>query len=551
MDAQDDYKQACFLAKRAQYLWENGMNGTDVIAAAGAAEQAAGAKHKTQGRKQYSLLPALFLVLALRCGASAVPLIAAELPPGTDAAPVMGMPEPVSQNMASPAAFLLNTENSPVSIERPLRTKMTALPARLETYRQEKRILTEAEAPGNSPRGVVLQNEELPGLDQPLTQRYIQRYTERGLRKWLVSTLKAGEPYLAFIRAEIERRGLPPYLLYLPVIESGFIPSALSKSGASGLWQFMRNSIKPYLRITEWIDERRDFYKSTFAALSKLESHYREFGDWYLALAAYNSGGGAIASAIRQTGIHDYWELNSRNKLKKETSVYVPKLLAVYYIASNPRRFGLDIDWSNEVYEWELVPVRRQVDITVLAEEAGMGHDALRAFNRELLFNITPPRQADGKDYELKVRKEQAAAVRAVLEQDNLPLIRTYIHVIREGDTLSMLALHYGVSVDTIITSNPGVKPAALQLGYRLLIPAVKDVTGPPPPRRLAEKQTPARQPASQPAGTHTIKIWRVEKGDTLYSIARQTGVTVDAITAKNGMSANEILKIGRILELP
>ncbi|MDR0551827.1 MAG: transglycosylase SLT domain-containing protein [Spirochaetaceae bacterium] len=466
IDNGDDYRQAFRLAERARQFWEGGMSGEELIETALSrpsfwetsplpprTKMPINKKPKIRRSIPAALtvLPALLLCLNVR---------ASELP--------------ASAALSSPEINAV--ENTAPDFERPLRSKAAAaLPPRLAAYKQEDRSSTHeteshAEAPQNEEAGSnLLPAYPLPGLEHPLTQSYIQRYTSPALKKWIESTLKAGEPYIAFIRDEIEKRGMPPYLLYLPVIESGFKPQALSSSGASGLWQFMRNSIKPYMRINDWVDERRDFYKSTHAALSKLEAHYREFGDWHLALAAYNSGGGEIARVIKQTGIQDYWKLNEIDKLKKETSVYVPKLLAVYHIVTNPRRFGLNIDWSNEVYEWELIPIPRQVDITLLAEYAGLKQDALRTFNRELLNNVTPPPTPDGKPYELKVRKENAAAVRAALEDGGLPLIR----------------------------------------------------------------------------------LWRVEKGDTLYSIARRNGVTVGAIAAKNGMNPEEILSIGRILELP
>ncbi|MDR0539140.1 MAG: transglycosylase SLT domain-containing protein [Spirochaetaceae bacterium] len=493
---------------------------------------------------------------------SAVPHGQAGETPGAVPAIATASAEIAAPSAENPAASAENTvpaaampeENAAPPPSRPLRAKDTALTGPAVRPPRAKYAPLAAKHTAAALAGVkdTVSGEkyapllELPGIDHPLTRRYIERYSQPGLRKWLASTLKAGEPYLAFIRGEIERRGLPPYLLYLPVIESGFAPGALSRSGASGLWQFMRNSIRPYMQINEWLDERRDFYKSTYAALSKLEYNYKEFGDWYLALAAYNSGAGAIASVIKQTGIRDYWELNEKNKLKKETAVYIPKLLAVYTIVHEPRRFGLDIDWTNEVYEWELVPVSRQVDIMLLAGYAGLPKDALHAANRELVFNITPPVKNNDTAYTLKVRKEYAAAVRSVLEQENLPLVHNYIHVIRQGDTLSALALRYGISVETLIAQNPGIKPTALQLGARLLIPAMRNGASPP-----AADAPPPTAAGNTDNGGAKLKIWRVVKGDTLYSIARQNGATVEALAAKNGMRINDTLSIGRILELP
>ena len=439
--------------------------------------------------------------------------------------------------------------------DRPARQHTTVMPLKYLSYQEETRPVNNI--------------DKAYGMNHPLTQKYIKYYAQNAQLKWLAATLKAGEPYMAFIRAEIEKRGLPEYLLYLPVIESGFIPSALSKSGASGLWQFIKNSIKPYMHINEWLDERRDFYKSTHAALSKLTENYKTFRDWHLALAAYNSGGGEIARTIKHTGINDYWELNEKNKLKKETSVYVPKLLAVWYIAENPRKFGLQMNHSKEIYTWSLIPVEKQVDLRLLAEVTGLEPDELIKANRELLFTVTPPHQHGGNTYYLKVRTEHAAAVQTALDNAGFPLVRHYIHIIKQGDTLSAIARHYGVSVDTVIAQNPGIKPRELRIGHRVIIPAFKDIQFDPKINLAAlnnvsnesggletsktlpsngSRAVPETNYGPRPVGR---KTWIVKKGDTLFSIAQKNGITVGALVTANSMSSTDTLSIGRELIVP
>ena len=439
--------------------------------------------------------------------------------------------------------------------ERPLRQHTTVLPLKYLSYQEESRPVKK------------IGHED--GMNHPLTQKYIKYYTQKAQLTWLAATLKAGEPYMAFIRAEIEKRGLPEYLLYLPVIESGFLPSALSKSGAVGLWQFMKNSIKPYMQVTEWLDERRDFYKSTHAALSKLNENYKAFNDWHLALAAYNSGAGEIARTIKHTGIHDYWDLNEKNKLKKETSVYVPKLLAIWYIAENPRQFGLNVHHTGEIYSWSLIPVEKQVDLRLLAEVSGLDPNDLIKANRELLFTVTPPHKPSGPAYYLKVRTENAAAVQSALDNAGFPLIRHYTHIITAGDTLSAIALHYGVSVDTLTALNPGIKPRELKLGHRIIIPAHKEVKFDPKINlTLLTSQTkedggltastippsggfrPAQE-ITTGARSGGRKTWVVKKGDTLFSIAQKHGITVAALATANSMTLTDTLSIGRELIVP
>jgi membrane-bound lytic murein transglycosylase D len=345
--------------------------------------------------------------------------------------------------------------------------------------------------------------------------------------------MKNAEPYMAFIRQRIEEKNLPWELLYLPVIESEFIGSSRSKSGASGLWQFMRNSVKPYMQITEWVDERLDFWKATEGALSKLSENYRVLGDWALALAAYNMGLGGVNRVIQQTGVKDYWELCHRKSLKVETIHYVPKLLAVSYILTNHRKFGLEMNWERSP-EWTRVNVGKSVDLGLLANASGVSLSKLQRANQELIFNVTPP----DKDYQLKVHVSDAEQISAVLERTDIQLIKHYIHVIVSGDTLSALARRYGASVELIEQANPGVKPRSLKLGQRILIPALKGTVIP----TNNEKTT---------LDTQFNAEYVVKKGETLWSIAAKYRVSVEALANANNMGLNDTLSIGKVLKTP
>ncbi|MDR2619412.1 MAG: transglycosylase SLT domain-containing protein [Treponema sp.] len=379
---------------------------------------------------------------------------------------------------------------------------------------------------------LTLLSRDLP--EQPLTQYYIRQYSSPGGIEWLKAVMKQGEPYLGFIRQELEQRNLPPELLYLPVIESQYLVTAVSRSGAAGLWQFMKNSIAPFdMKVNDWIDERRDFWKSTLGALRKLEENYNYFGDWNLALAAYNAGLGAVNQAVKKSGTKDYWVLSKLKQLKTETIHYVPKFLAVSYILSNSRRFGLDPVWIEDP-GWTLVAAGRQADLNILAAEAGVDPAALKGANRELAYAITPP----GPGYYLKVRAEDADKVTAVLARTDLPLVNYYIHTIRSGDTLLALALHYGISVDQILESNPGTRAQYLKIGGKLMIPAFKDAG--PYMRPGAGAESPAF------TGSHLVK-----KGETLWSIALAYKTDPEILAEANGMGLNDILREGRVLKTP
>jgi membrane-bound lytic murein transglycosylase D len=374
-------------------------------------------------------------------------------------------------------------------------------------------------------------------ISRPLTQQYIKRYTNPNGILWLNSVIKNSGLYLPYIREEIEKSGLPPEFIYLPFIESGYIASARSRSGATGLWQFMLNSIPAGMKVNEMIDERRDFRKSTAAALQKLEANYRALGDWYLALAAYNAGLGAVSRAVRNAKTDDYWLLCEKKELKNETVQYVPRFLAVVYILSRPRQFGLDY-WP-QAEEWTVIKPSRQASLDLLASETGADHRLLRFLNAELLYGITPADSA----YELKVPLRQANMIAAILEKEDTKLLRYYYHKVQYGDTLSALSRHYGVSLNLIEQHNKGIMSRYLKIGEIVVIPAFKETgpyTGAPP----APKNEPVD--AAAYGGTHIVS-----KGDTLWSIAAYYKVDPLALALANNMGLNEILSIGKVLKVP
>ncbi|MDR0316778.1 MAG: transglycosylase SLT domain-containing protein [Treponema sp.] len=367
-------------------------------------------------------------------------------------------------------------------------------------------------------------------LEQPLTKRYIAEYSSRGGIAWLNSVLQKGSLYLPFIREEIARRNLPPELLYLPVIESGYQSSARSRSGAVGLWQFMMNSIAPFdIKVNDMMDERRDFQKSTISALRKLEENYRFLGNWPLALAAYNAGLGAINRTVQRTGSRDYWRLCEQKELRDETIHYVPKLLAVAYILSQPRRFGVDF-WP-DVFEWTAIPVGKQASLDAIAAETGIDRDLLGRLNTELLLGITP---ADNS-YRLKVPAEQAALVSEVLKRNDL--LRFSRYVVKYGDTLSALSRHYGVSLSLIEQHNPGILSRILRIGETIIIPA---------DGAIAPYQGGKNIDILSLEGTHIVK-----RGDTLWSLAIFYGIDPQSLAKENGMELNQILPEGKVLKVP
>ena len=413
----------------------------------------------------------------------------------------------------------------------------------LRSIRQETSADSSPLLPGNT---VIRSGSFLPAessllsasdIEQELTQYYIRQYSSPGGITWLTAILKRADIYIPYIRQEIERRNLPPELLYLPVIESGYQSSAKSKSGAVGLWQFMLNSIGPFdMKVNDMVDERKDFQKSTKGALQKLEENYRFFGSWPLALAAYNAGLGALNRTIQKTGIRDYWLLCEKKELRSETIHYVPKLLAAAWVLSQPRRFGLD-HWPENV-EWETLPVGRQISIEILAAETGIDPELLRKGNMELNYGLTPADSA----YRLKVPAQTAALVAETLEREDLKLLTHYRYVIKYGDTLSALARHYNTPLMLIEQLNPGISNRYLKIGETIVIPALKEIE--PYTGKTGQSDNSPDMPAF--TGTHLVK-----KGETLWSIAIAYSVDPGLLAQANSMEMNQILPEGKTLKVP
>ncbi|MDR2662967.1 MAG: LysM peptidoglycan-binding domain-containing protein, partial [Treponema sp.] len=218
---------------------------------------------------------------------------------------------------------------------------------------------------------------------------------------------------------------------------------------------------------------------------------------------------------------------------KNETIQYIPRLLAVAYILSNPRRFGIEAVWPEDP-QWTRVPVGRSVDLAIVAEHAGLSGADLKKANGELIYGITPPDPA----YHLKVPASLAAAVTAVLEDPQLQLIRYYFHTIRSGDTLSGIARRYGVSESQIRSHNPGLQEKYLKVGQRLIIPALKEIN-------LAAA-SPRKDAAVSFSGTHLVK-----RGETLWSIALAYNTDPATLARLNGMGLNDTLREGSTLKTP
>ena len=396
--------------------------------------------------------------------------------------------------------------------------------------------------------GALATGYELSGYDFPVVlNKQVDYYLElfqgkqrKDFARWLARSSR----YVPAIEKELAKAGLPRDLAFLAMIESGYNPSAVSCAGAGGLWQFMPATGRQYdLTINSWIDERREPEKATKAAIRYLSRLYRQFNDWHLAVAAYNTGEGKIEQAIRTENTSDFWELAASEGIYLETKRYVPKLIAAIIIARNPAAYGFDDTEFQPEHRYEVVHVPANTDLAAVASTANTSVKHLRTLNNELLKNYTPPQ---GKEYALRVPLGCKDLVAANIDKLRLQPAKSNIayatHVVKKGETLNAISKRYRISLADLQKSNR-IKPAQLKAGQRLQIPVAAG-------SRLIAGM--AKQPEALVAGNQaqTKQVYRVQKGDTLDKIARKHGVSVAELKKWNAGKEKRGLQAGQSLTL-
>jgi membrane-bound lytic murein transglycosylase D len=385
---------------------------------------------------------------------------------------------------------------------------------------------------GLSERALTLaERNEIPLDMNEHVERWINFFTSGNGRTRFRIYLERAGAYEDMIRRRLREAGLPEDLLYLAMIESGMNPNAYSRAHAVGLWQFIRGTGRLYdLEIGYWLDERRDPFKATDAAVAHLGDLYEDYGSWYLAAAAYNGGPGRVSRGIARTGSTDFWDLSDARVLKSETRNYVPKLIAATLIAKNPERYGFDDVVPEPPLAFDVVEVPDATSFDVLAEAAGTTEDEIRRLNPQYPRRVTPP------DMKAEVRVPPGTAGTFMTAYAEVPASErvTWLeHVVTRGQTLSHIADRYGVSITAIRATNNNVNPRRLQIGQKLIIPR----------SGRARAQVASAAPAPAPAVTAKdgSRIVTVQRGDTLWTIARAHGVTTGDLMAMNNLKTSRI----------
>src|SRR5437660_3146859 len=341
-------------------------------------------------------------------------------------------------------------------------------------------------------------HSDLPLMMTDQVAGYINYFSTRG-RGTLERGLTRSGRYREMIERTFKEEGVPQDLIYLAQAESGFHPYAVSRAGARGIWQFMGSRARAYdLHRDAWTDERQDPEKSTRAAARHLKDLYNQFGDWYLAMAAYNSGPGTVQSAVKRTGYADFWELYRRNVLPRETRNYVPIIVAETIMAKNPAQYGLQDVVPDHEMAYDTVKINYSVDLRLVAECVNATSEELQDLNPSLLRMTTPKGH-----FELHIPIGTAEKYQAAIASIP-PDMRVWwrYHTVAAGETLMSLSRTYHTPLKTIADANQLTISDGIEAGAKLVIPVA--------PKHGGDAQTYAKR----------LTVFRVGKTDKVQTLS-------------------------------
>ncbi len=388
---------------------------------------------------------------------------------------------------------------------------------------------------------------DMDDSDREVVEKYFKYFTHQA-RNVFERYLERAALYLPYTRQVFRDKGLPEEMVYLAFVESGFNPNAYSRAGAAGMWQFMPYTGRLYgLRYDWWVDERRDPFKATHAAADYLNKLYADFGDWYLAIAAYNAGEGKIGRAIKTTGAGSFFELTQRNhklshkaQLRQETRHYVPKFLAVVKIMRNLEKLGFTP--VDESYGLSLAPVsvKGGTDLLALSEACGVDWKRFASLNPAFSRQVSPPEY----DSTIYLPHKTVTSANAFLKSAKArPFAGWKAYQVRSGDSWYRISRQYGVPI-TVLKSVNKQHSNVLRIGQRLMIPGGGGASE-SPALSVASARNKTRSIASK-RGNYTVQT-----GDTLSAISRESGVSLRTLMDSNGLTAKSVLRVGQKLYIP
>jgi membrane-bound lytic murein transglycosylase D len=360
---------------------------------------------------------------------------------------------------------------------------------------------------------VVATTSQLPLSVNDAVLGYINYFSNRGRRTLLAGLERSGR-YRPMIQRILDEEGVPQELIHLAQAESGFIPRAMSRKAAGGMWQFLTWRGNEYgLKQTRYTDDRMDPEKATRSAARHLRDLYHEFGDWYLAIAAYNCGPGVVERAVERTGYADFWELRARGVLPAETTNYVPIILAMTIMEKNSAEYGIEGFPMEPALEYDTVETTAPTSLTLVADILDMPVTELAALNPASLRGMMP------ESFPLHVPKgsgNQLVAAMQLIPSNHLDAWR--MHRVGPGETISSIGKRYNVTGANILAANHLDSPQAVE-GDRLLIPAAARAEA-PPARKAAGVSAAHRRPATRRKPTTTAAVRPVRKAPVVVAHA-------------------------------
>ena len=390
-------------------------------------------------------------------------------------------------------------------------------------------LLHQTKPPADAPHVDLEAAVSIPIPEHRTIDGALTLFTTR-MRDDIQASLVRSSRYRKSIEAALAEYQLPKGLAYLPVIESAYIPTLTSRSGAHGIWQFMPDTAREYgLRVDWWVDERADPERSTRAAAAYLRDLYRMFDDWSLALAAYNCGPNRVKDSLTANNATTFWELLDAAALPKETRGYVPTFFATLLIASDPETYGFTLGQSVDIDEGKRVDVRGPVSIEYIAEVTGVDEDTLRDMNPSLRRGVIPPGRGSVR---VPAKVAETLQARADTLRSDDAYVKVCTFTLRKGDSVKRLARAIGVKPETIEAMN-NADASDIGSGDTIYLPVR------------------ARELGSLLANAHTRDTYyAVKKGDTLYSIAKKHGLSVAELRELNELRKGTAIHVGQKLRV-
>lgn len=395
--------------------------------------------------------------------------------------------------------------------------------------------------------------------------RWVSYYQGRG-RKHMKRYLERSNRYQFLMQSLLREASVPEDLLYVPLIESGFASHAYSHASAVGYWQFIKGTATRYgLKVNDFIDDRKDPVLSTKAAIKYFKTLHNMFDDWYLALAAYNSGENRIKRYVRKYKVKNYWTFVRRRLLPRETRNYVPKFLAALLIAKNPDLYGFHNIKYHKPFSSDYITIKKPISLKLLAKEMKISFKGLRKLNPRYLTDWVPVKS--GKSVSVRVPKTLKSLALNSLQNSysTKPLLSFsyfFYYRVKKGDNLSRIAKKFRSRVSTLIRLNRLKRRHFLRIGQKLKIRRRSRVavskTKSVVRRKLVKRALSSvskqkRSLVSLKKNRFKVKhkIYKIRKGDTLSRIAGKFRVSIVNLRRRNKLSYQSKIISGRYLVIP